>query len=66
MIEALEAEGRSRSDLVVAPRVDVSVLADQGVIDEWSDAGADQLIVMTNSADLDTIRAGMAQAASFI
>ena len=66
MIEALEAEGRSRADLVVAPRVDVSVLADQAVVDEWAEAGADQLIVMTNSADLDTIRAGMAHAAQFI
>ena len=66
MIEALESHGRTRRDLVVAPRVDVGVLTDQGAVDAWADAGADQLIVMTNSSDLDTIRAGLAHTAHFI
>ncbi len=66
MIEALEAEGRSRTDLVIAPRVDVSVLDDQAAVDAWAEAGADQLIVMTNSSDIATIRDGMAHVARFI
>ena len=66
LVEALEAEGRTRADLVVAPRVDVSVLADQAAVDAWAEAGADQLIVMTNSSDLDTVRAGLAHTATLI
>lgn len=65
-LEALEAEGRSRDSIVVAPRIDVSQIPDQGAVDAFEEAGADQLIVGTGSADLADIRHGLAHAAAFV
>ncbi len=51
LIDALEANGRSRGDIVVAPRVDASQVTDRAAIDAWAEAGADQLIVGTGTAE---------------
>ena len=59
LIEALEAEGRDRSTVVVAPRVSVEQLPDAAAVEAYREAGADQLIVGTSSADLDEIRRGL-------
>lgn len=59
MVEALAAEGRSRDDLIVAPRVAVDQVPDAAAVEAWREAGADQLIVGTTTADLDEIRAGL-------
>ncbi len=70
--DALAAAGRSRTKsgpdggFVVAPRVGVSALADTAAVNAWQEAGADQLIVMTNTADPDEIRAGLAHAAGLL
>lgn len=55
-VDVLTAHGRTRSDIVVAPRVAASTVSDASAIESWSAAGADQLIVGTNTADLDEIR----------
>lgn len=55
MVEALEREGRRRSDLVVAPRIDIDQVPDRAAIEAWADAGADQLIVGTATADVAAI-----------
>ncbi len=59
LVEALEAEGRDRSSIVVAPRVSVDQLPDAAAVDAYRDAGADQLIVGTSSGDLTEIRRGL-------
>ena len=64
MITALEAVGRSRDDLVVAPRIVVDQVPDRAAVEAWEEAGADQLIVGTASADIDTIRQGLAHTIS--
>ena len=50
--EALAEQGRERTDIVVAPRVDISQVPDQAAIDAWEAAGADQLIIGTGTADV--------------
>jgi probable F420-dependent oxidoreductase len=66
MLEALAEHGRERADLVVAPRVAVSQVADRGALGAWADAGADQLIVGTATADPDEIRAAIDHLAELI
>jgi probable F420-dependent oxidoreductase len=55
MVEALAAQGRDRSDLVVAPRIGVQQVPDRAAVEAWAEAGADQLIVGTATADPDEI-----------
>lgn len=63
MIEALEAEGRTRESLVVAPRVELAEVPDADAVMAWHDAGADELIVNVGTADIDELRAGLAHVA---
>lgn len=63
---ALEAQGRTRADIVVAPRILTTDVPDQAAVEAWAEAGADQLIVGTASPDLAEIRAGLAQVASLL
>ncbi|MEL7210546.1 MAG: TIGR03619 family F420-dependent LLM class oxidoreductase, partial [Actinomycetota bacterium] len=51
--EALSAEGRDRSSIVVAPRIGSEQLPDAAAVAAWADAGADELIVGTASSDPD-------------
>lgn len=64
LIESLEAAGRSRADIVVAPRITVDQVPDQATVEAWAAAGADQLIVGTTSGELDVIRQGLAHVAA--
>ncbi len=64
--QALAAEGRTRADLVVAPRILVDDVPDRAAVEAWAEAGADHLIVGTASFELDEIRAGLAHVASLI
>lgn len=59
MLEALEANGRDRSSLTIAPRVDVTAVDDAAAVQAWADAGADELIVGVSSHDLADHRAGL-------
>lgn len=56
---ALADHGRTRADIVVAPRVDVSQVPDRRSVEAWAEAGADQLIVGTGTSDLGEIRAAL-------
>ncbi|MCP3913651.1 MAG: LLM class flavin-dependent oxidoreductase [Actinomycetia bacterium] len=62
--EALATQGRDRSDILVAPRIATQGVPDQGAVEAWAAAGADQLIIGTTSPDLADIRAGLAHVAS--
>lgn len=66
LVEALEAEGRDRSSIVVAPRIAVGQLPDRAAREAFREAGADELIVGTSSPDVDEIREGLAHLAAFI
>lgn len=57
--EALDAEGRNRSSIIVAPRVSAEQLPDAAAVDAFRQAGADQLIVGTTSGDLGEINRGL-------
>lgn len=61
MIDWLESEGRTRADLIVAPRIDVRSAATPADVQAWADAGADQLILSVNSGDLDILRTSLDQ-----
>lgn len=63
MLKQLAANGRDRSSIVVAPRVDVTSVPDLDAINTWRDAGADELIVGVSSLDLGDHRAGLQQVA---
>jgi probable F420-dependent oxidoreductase len=60
MIDTLEAAGRSRNDLIVAPRITVDAVPDMASVEAWAAAGADQLIIGTTGDDIDVIRQGLA------
>ena len=60
LVEALEEAGRTRSDMVVAPRIVVDAVPDEAAVEAWAAAGADQLIVGTAGDDVEQIRAGLA------
>ena len=62
--EALAAADRSRADVVVAPRIALSQVPDRAAVEAWAEAGADELVVGTTTADLDDIRAGLHHVAS--
>ena len=64
--EALAAEGRSRADVVVAPRIGVGQIATPADVEAFASAGADELVVGTSSSDLADVRAGLAQLAAYI
>ena len=66
LVEALEGAGRTRADLVVAPRIAAAQVPDAAAVEAFAEAGADQLIVGTTSADLAEIRADLAHIASLI
>ena len=66
LVEALEARGRSRADVVVAPRISADQIPDRAALDQWTEAGADQLIVGTTTADIDAIRRSMADLAELL
>ncbi len=66
MVEALEAEGRTRGDIIVAPRIAASQIPDAGAVEAFAEAGADQLIVGTTSPDLATIRADLSRIADLL
>ena len=55
MVEAMGRQGRSRADLVVAPRIGIAQVPDRAAVDAWAEAGADQLIVGTSTDDADDI-----------
>ena len=61
-VEGLEAQGRTRDSIVVAPRITTSEVPDQAFVE----AGADQLIVGSISPDIETIRADMAHLATLL
>ncbi|MGB5755543.1 MAG: TIGR03619 family F420-dependent LLM class oxidoreductase [Acidimicrobiales bacterium] len=61
---ALADNGRSRTDIVVAPRIDISQVPDRASVEAWSEAGADQLIVGVGTADIDGLRAALADVAA--
>jgi probable F420-dependent oxidoreductase len=63
-VDALEAAGRSREDIVVAPRIDVGQVPDHTAVATWVEAGADQLIVGVGSSDLADHHAAIAHLAS--
>lgn len=62
-IDRLAEHGKARSDVTIAPRIDIATLPDAGAVDAWRKAGADQLIVGVSSGDLGEIRAGLRQLA---
>jgi probable F420-dependent oxidoreductase len=64
--EALAAQGRTRVDIQVAPRILTTDVPDQAAVDAWAEAGADQLIIGTASPDLADIRAGLAHVAGLL
>lgn len=64
MVESLEANGRSRADLVVAPRIDVSSVPDADAVHAWAEAGADGLIIGAGSPDLAVHRDALAHVAA--
>lgn len=51
MEAALAEVGRSRDDLVVAPRVSADQVPDRASIEAWAEAGADELIIGTTTPD---------------
>jgi len=59
----LDANGRTRSDIIVAPRVDVSAIPDAAAVEAWRQAGADQLIASVNSYELADHHAGLSHVA---
>ncbi len=65
-VEKLEAAGRTRDSIVVAPRISVAQIKDRAAVEAFRNAGADQLIVGTTTADPDEIRRGMNHAAGFV
>ena len=66
LVEALEAEGRTRADIVVAPRIASSQVPDRAAVEAWAEAGADQLIVGTTTADPDEIASALDHLAGLI
>lgn len=66
LVSDLTAVGRSRSDIVVAPRIDVTQLPDADSVAAWAEAGADQLIVSVNSPDIADHLAGVAHVADLL
>lgn len=60
LVEALEGAGRTRDDIVVAPRVLVDAVPDAAAVEAWAAAGADQLIIGSATDDVDQIRACLA------
>lgn len=63
LVKVLTDAGRTRSDIVVAPRIDVAAVPDVDSVAAFAHAGADQLIVSTSSANLGEVRAGLAHIA---
>jgi probable F420-dependent oxidoreductase len=57
--EALDRHGRVRSDAVVAPRISVEQVPDLAAVEAWHEAGADELVIGTTTADLDEIDRGL-------
>ncbi len=60
LVETLEGAGRTRDDIVVAPRILVDAVPDVAAVEAWAAAGADQLIVGSATDDVDQIRACLA------
>ena len=65
-VPMLEDAGRSRADVVVAPRVDVSEVADAAAVEAWAAAGADELIVSASGGDIETHRTAMHHVAAYV
>lgn len=63
---ALTTAGRDRSEIVVAPRIDVSGVPDAAAVAAWTDAGADELIVGAAGRDLERHRAALHHVAELI
>lgn len=63
MVAALEAEGRTRESLVIAPRVEIANLPDADAVEAFDRAGADQIIVNCGTSNLGELRAGLAHVA---
>lgn len=66
MVEALEANGRTREDIVVAPRVDITAVPDADAVAAWEEAGAEELIIGVSSHDLADHVAGLQHVASLM
>ncbi len=66
LTEALAEQERDRRDIVVAPRVDVSQVQDRAALEAWAEAGADELIVGTGTADVDEIRRSLDHLATLV
>jgi len=65
-VDKLQAEGRQRSEVTVAPRIDVRTANTPELVQGWIDAGADELILSVNSGDLDIIRSSIATLAPLV
>ena len=63
---ALTAAGRNRSEIVVAPRIDVSGVPDAAAVAAWTDAGADELIVGASGHDRERHRSALHHVARLI
>jgi len=66
MVRALEANGRTRDEIVVAPRVDIKAVPDAAAVDAWREAGADELIVGVSSHELADHLDGLDHVASLM
>ena len=66
LVAALDAEGRSRDSITVAPRIGVAQIPDEAAVKAWAEAGADQLIVGTSGDDMGEIRAGLHHMANLL
>ncbi|MDH3678888.1 MAG: TIGR03619 family F420-dependent LLM class oxidoreductase [Acidimicrobiia bacterium] len=62
--EILDALGRTRDSIVIAPRISTGQIPDPGAVEAFREAGADELIVGTTSDDLAEIRQGLALVAA--
>ena len=62
--DALAAVGRTRADVVVAPRVDIEAVPDEVAVAAWAAAGADQLIVGASGLDIEVHRSALHHVAS--
>ena len=63
MEASLKKHNRDRTDLTIAPRVEIQSLPDLYSVKQWQDAGADELIVNVGTSDLTQLREGLSHVA---
>lgn len=64
--ELLVERGRTRDDVTVAPRVDVTAVADAAAVAAWAEAGADQLIVGASGGSISAHRDALHSVAKLV